>query len=929
MIKNKSKRAPDKIKNVFPNEKVLHNFSTLDQTQILKEFNLVNFGLTNEEYKERLEKYGKNELDKSRFSWFSEFIKAFFGPFNIILMLILAFNVISFSTGNFGTEEGGPEIFDYIGVVIIATMIISSGTMSLVQSAKSFFITKKLGNIVNNKATIIRHQNDDQLNVYTTVSQTNQLGLIKLGEEIDVRELVPGDLIYLSSGDMIPADVRIIRSTDLFINQSSLTGESMPVEKHAENSVDTENILDLENICFTGTSVISGSAIAIAVGTGRNTYFSTISKSIMEKRPVSSFEKGVRNVTRMLIIFMLVMIPIVLTINGITWTLNGKDASEAWITATLFAASVAVGLTPEMLPMIVTTNLASGAARMAKNKVVVKKLESIQSLGSIDILCTDKTGTLTNDKIELIDFVTTDKKRDERLLKLLYINSYFQTGLKNPMDKAVIDYIANNSQINSNFLDSVTKIDEIPFDFNRRKLTIVFKTDEVGTTMVTKGSVEEVIESCTKVYYQGKVVDLDEDLKRQMLAYNDSINEEGKRLLGIAYKDITDGKTTFKVGDESELVFFGFASFLDTPKPSAKKMIKLLDKYGVQLKILTGDNEHITRSICKMVDLKISGLVTGKEIDEANEIQLRRMVEENNIFVKLNPLQKVKIIKVLKQNDHIVGFMGDGINDAPVLRQSDVAISVNNATDIAKDASDIILLEKSLLVLEKGIVQGRTIFGNILKYMKITTASNFGNVLSMLIVAPLLAFSPMEPIQLLFQNLLYDLSQFAIALDRVDDTFVAKPQRWNAKSLVPFTLINGPVSSVFDLVTFAIAGFGLGYIGDYNNANGNLEAMAQAKAQFNASWFVVGLLTQAWVVQIMRTEKIPFIQSRAPWPVMLSTGIVTGCAFVFAFTPAATLLKMQSPPLWYAPIVLGILLSYVGLAQAVKVGYIKIYKSWL
>ncbi|WP_434341856.1 magnesium-translocating P-type ATPase [Mycoplasma putrefaciens] len=936
------KYSPKKLKNrkkqvQFSNENFIKNVSELDQAEILKTMGLNYFGLTNEEYELRLKKYGTNELKRKEFNVFSEFISAFFGPFNIVLILISLYNFISYATNGFGQNHGSDSSFDLVGGIIIIIMVVASGTASFIQSLRSHLVTKRIATIVKSTTNIIRHKNEDEVENYQKITKKNQLDLIRLGEEIDVKHLVPGDLIYLSSGDMLPADVRIVQSNDLFINQSSLTGESMPVEKHATNKNNTNNILDLENICYTGTSVVSGSAIAIVLATGNDTYFSTISKTIMEKRPDSSFTKGIKKVTRMLLIFMLVMVPTVYLAKAIIGTIamNGHFDSvkdNPWFQAIFFAVAVAVGLTPEMLPMIVTTNLANGASKMTKQKVVVKRLEAIQSLGAIDILCTDKTGTLTNDKIELIDYLTVDKKPDPLLLKYLYINSYYQTGLKNPMDKAIVDYVKNH---NHNFsIQDITKIDEIPFDFNRRKLTIIFDDDKDNRTMITKGSVEEILNSCTKVLKEGKIVNLTDAYKRQIQAYYENVNQQGKRLLGVAFKHIKDGKTRFAPKDETNLVFMGFASFLDTPKPSTKQTIKLLKKYGVELKILTGDNEPITRAICKMVDLEIKGLVTGEEIDAASEYELRKIVEKNNIFVKLNPLQKVKIIQVLKQNDHVVGYMGDGINDAPVLRQSDVAISVNNATDIAKDASDIILLEKSLLVLEKGIIQGRTVFCNILKYIKITTASNFGNSLSVLIGTLWLPFVPMAPAQILLQNLIYDFSQFGVSLDNVDPSFLITPQRWNSKDLLPFTTINGTVSSLFDIITFAVAGYGLGFVTQYNQATamGDASLANMAMSQFQACWFLIGLLSQTLVFQVLRTEHIPIIQSRSSWPVYSIAAFVSVIAIFITFVSQSklgSLIQLTSPGWIFLPIAIAILASYFVVAELTKLAYKKVFNKWL
>lgn len=928
----KKKKTSQRSKMNFENEEFIRKMSAASQEEILLTLNLKHFGLTKDEYYKRQEQYGKNELKKQHFNWPLELAKAFFGPFNLILLGIATYYFVSYATYQFGTEDER-TIFDVAGAIIILVMVVSSGAISFIQEIRTHSISRRLGSIVKSTTDVIRIKKDspESLTNLLTVDSDNQLDLIKIGEERDARDLVPGDLIYLSGGDMLPADVRILQSIDLFVNQSSLTGESVPNEKHALNNAKGNNILDFQNICYTGTSVVSGGAIGIVIATANSTYFSTISKTIMEKRPKGSFLEGIKKVTRVLILLMLIMVPIVYLINGgvgfARWDGSGGLKNNPWFTASFFAISVAVGLTPEMLPMIVTTNLANGSARMAKKKVVVKKLDAIQSLGAIDVLATDKTGTLTNDQIEMLDCVTIDKKADPRLLKYLYLNSYLQTGLKNPMDRAVIDMV-KSKKLDQKFQAQATKIDEIPFDFNRRKLTIIFDAKDEGTILVTKGSMEEVLKASTQVYYKGKVQTLTPDIERQIKAHYASMNDEGKRLLGVAYKKVNKNKKPFTADDEVDLIFFGFASFLDTPKPSIKKMIKLLNHYGVDLKILTGDNEQVTRAIAKMVHLDIKGLVTGEQIDAATERELREMVEKCNVFVKLNPLQKVRVIQVLKTNGHVVGFMGDGINDAPVLRQADVAISVNNATDIAKDASDIILLEKSLLILENGIVQGRTIFGNILKYIKITTSSNFGNVLSMIVASAWLPFLPMLPIQILLQNLIYDLSQFAIALDRVDESFISQPQRWKANDIIPFALINGPVSSVFDVATFAIAGYAFHIIPDWNNAT-DAAVKASLMGQFNASWFVVGVITQTIVVQVLRTEKVPFIQSRSPWPINLTIVGIVALAFTIVYTPAGGWINMTSPAPVYAAVVVGIVLTYCCLAQVVKIIYKKIYHKWL
>ncbi|ALA98270.1 Mg(2+) transport ATPase, P-type [Spiroplasma kunkelii CR2-3x] len=881
----------------------IKQISQFSQSEILEHFELKNFGLTYDEAEEMGKKYGDNSQEKMKFLWFKHFLNVLLNPFNIVLALIATYNIISYFTL-------GGDSFEVIGVIIIAIMIIISTTISYVQDIRSFFVTKKLTDLVSNTITVIRLEDDEKV---SEVSVKNNTSLIREAKELEIHELVPGDLIYLSSGDMVPADVRILWSNELFINQSSLTGESLPVEKHASYNRHKASLLELENICYMGTSVVSGSAIAIVIGAGTETYYATISKTLQVKPPENSFNRGIKRTTWLLLSFMFVMVPIVFIINGIT--------KNDWLSALLFAISVAVGLTPEMLPMIVTSNLARGASRMSKAKVVVKKLEAIQNLGAIDVLCTDKTGTLTNDKIELVDYQLLDNKKDDRLLTYLYLNSYFQTGLKNPLDKAIIHYIDNHHL--SSFKDDYQKIDEIPFDFNRRKLTVVVSDKDKHHTLICKGAIEEIIKNCTRIEYKGKVEKITEEHLRMISATAERMNSEGLRVIGLAYNHGHYADSYYSTKDEKNLIFYGFVSFLDKPKPSAEKMIQLLRKNGVQLKILTGDNEQVTRAICNRVHLKIRGVITGDYIEKLSEFELRDVVEQNNIFVKLNPLQKAKIIKALKQNQHVVGFMGDGINDAPVLRQSDVAISVDNATDIAKEASDIILLEKSLLVMEKGIIQGRQIFGNILKYIKITIASNFGNVLSILIASAWLPFQPMMPIQILFQNLLYDISQLAVAFDKVDVDFLSKPQTWTTKDILPFVFVNGPVSLIFDILTFVVMGYYFGVLANPQHIK------TEQITLFQTGWFVEGLVSQTLIVQMYRTRKIPFFQSIPSWQLLVSSIAVILIGMTLPFTSLGPKLSLVPLPAMYFAFFTALVIGYCLMSQGVKDLYIKIFKRWL
>lgn len=887
------------------NDKLLKLSSLLNQQKLLQQFQKKEFGIKNHELEKLYKKYGYNYIQTNKFNWWLNCLTAFLGPFNLLLLMICIYNFYSY----FSTIFDNRYIGDLISACIVIFMIISSGAVTYLQNIKTHFVTKKLIKIISNTATVIRN-----INNYQQINNNNMFDLIKKSTEINVQELVPGDLIYLSSGDMVPADLRILVSRDLFVNQSSLTGESIPYEKHA--TTNNHNLLDLENICLMGTNIISGSAICFVVQTSKNTYFSSIADTLKDKKPLTNFQLGVKRVTLLLIIFVLIMAPIIYLLYSGT--------KNDWLGGISWSAAAIIGIIPEMLPMIVTSNLARGAYKLSKNKIVVKNLSSIQDLGAIDILCTDKTGTLTNDKIELVEFLTMDHKKDNTLLKLFYLNSYFQTGIKNPLDNAILNYINQKNYIFDHH--KFQKIDEIPFDFNRRRLTIVIKTNN-KIQLICKGAVEEILKISNKIFYNQKIIDFTNDLKKQIKNKIEKLNNCGLRVLTLAYKNIHNDKNKYNENDENELIFYGYISFLDIPKPSANKMVQILNNNGIKLKILTGDNENVTTSICKYVNMKITGIISGKQLDNLADYELKNTVEENNVFVKLNPLQKVRIIDILKANDHVVGYMGDGINDTPVLRQSNIAISVNNATDIAKEASDIIILEKSLDVLQKGIEEGRSIFGNILKYIKITIASQFGNVFTLFIVAAWIPFTPMLPIQMLFQNLIYDFSQFTITFDRVDNYFLKKPQRWRTEGMLSFALINGPISSIFDIITFIIFGYGFQIFELYNKYPNAINTIHNI-AIFQSGWFIEGLTTQIIVIHMFRTKKIPFIQSNATWPVNVTTILVIIISFLIPYF-FYNIFNMAAPPLIYIPIIIGIIFAYCLTAQFSKVIYIKLTKNWL
>ncbi|WP_339022382.1 magnesium-translocating P-type ATPase [Spiroplasma endosymbiont of Crioceris asparagi] len=875
-------------------------YTNLSQAQILKEFNLENFGLNSKQVFDIKEKYGDNEIKEKRFNFFMVFLKTFFGPFNLILTFI---NIYSF----YEYFKGAPEerdIVDLVGALIILTMIVLSGSIGFFQEVKSHIVMKKMffDNIQYTK--VIRNPETK----LASITNSNSVIFVRESQKIDKSDLVIGDVVYLSNGDIIPADVKILWSNNLYVDQASLTGESFPVSKKSTNK--QENYLEFEDVCYMGTTVTSGSAIAIVVSTGQNTYFATISSKTKEKREPSSFEKGIKKITLIIILFMLVVIPFVLIAQGLKLDLiNHKD--KPWINATIYAIAIAVGITPEMLPMIVTANLSYCYKKIKNKNVIVKNLNAVQNLGAIDILCSDKTGTITSGEINLSDVCDIRGVKNIYIEELLYFNSYFQTGFTNPIDNAVL---ASETISRPKILE-YKKSWEIPFNFERKILSVIYEKDN-QKQCVTKGAVEEVLKLCTK-FFNGKTVEeLNDKVKQDIHDTYIKKSLEGYRVIGIAHKLVDDDDI------EEEMVFYGFGSFFDEPKTTSKKIIRRLATLGVETKILTGDNEIITKAICNKVDFKITSLVTGVEIDRMDDFDLERIVMRANVFVKLSPLHKARIINTLKGLGHVVGFMGDGINDAPVLRASDVAISFADASNIAQDAADVILMEDNLMVLEDGVIKGRSCLANMLKYIKVTIASNFGNVLSILIALFILSFNPMQPIHLLIQNLLYDITQFALIVDKVDYEYLQKPQKLKSNNLIKFAAINGSVSSIFDVLTFVTLLF-IFKIGQ-GNAPSDFDI-----AQFNASWFIVGLLTQTAIVQVYRTQKIPFINSKPAMIVLLSSIFIILMAFLLPYTNVSKYIKMERPSYYFIPIAIGFGIGYVLLAQVVKMAYIKIFKEWL
>lgn len=862
-------------------------------------------GLTQADAKSRLEQYGENQVAREKVpSAFLQLLLAFNNPF-IFVLLILA--VVSFFTDYWIPLQNG-ESTDVTAIIIILVMVSLSGLLRFWQEYRSNKAAEALKSMIKTTATVLRRSHQD-------------LNPDRI--EVPLNEIVPGDIIYLSAGDMIPADIRIIESRDLFVSQAVLTGESIPIEKYdtlgsvsqkgeniADNESQSDNALDANNVCYMGTNIVSGTAKAIVICTGSDTYFGSLAKSIIGTRAETSFDRGVNSISWLLIRFMLVMVPVVLLINGFT--------KGDWTEATLFSLAVAVGLTPEMLPMIVSANLAKGAVGMAKRKVVVKRLNAIQNFGAMDVLCTDKTGTLTQDKIILEQHLDINGQIDPAVLEMAWLNSYHQSGMKNLMDKAIIHFAKEKAEAHKLSLNNYTKVDELPFDFIRRRLSVVVKNESGKHVMICKGAVEEMLSISTHVYENGEYLPLDDDKRNQLITLAHLHNADGFRVLAVGLKDIPEAetKTQYSVNDENRLAIRGFLTFLDPPKESAYEAIATLREKGVSVKVLTGDNEIITMKICREVGLESGQPLLGNEIENMDDAELKEHIENKTIFAKLTPLQKSRIIRLLQENGHTVGFLGDGINDAPALRDSDVGISVDTATDIAKESADIILLEKSLMVLEEGVILGRETFGNIMKYLNMTASSNFGNVFSVLVASAFIPFLPMLAIHLLILNLLYDISQLSLPWDKMDDEFLKKPRKWDAPNIGRFMIWIGPTSSIFDITTFILMWF----VFSANNID--------ADALFHSGWFVESLLSQTLVVHMLRTQKIPFIQSTASFPVIVMTIVVMAIGIYVPFSPLGNVIGLVPLPWSFFPWLIGTLVCYCIVAQLMKTIYIKRFGQW-
>ena len=833
-------------------------------------------GLRDEQVKLNIEKYGTNEIKGSKpKKWYDYFLESLFSPFNSILMGIIL--VLLYTDVYLSTEPS------WANIIVIAVLIITSTLLEFFEEFRSNKAAEKLKELVATTVNVLRDGED---------------------KEIPIKDVTVGDIVSLSAGSMIPADLRIIEAKDLYVGQSSLTGESDAVRKEPYSKINEkiENISDIDTICFMGTNVISGSAKGVAIKTGDDTYFGKIANTLITGKPKTAFQRGIESVSKMLIKFMLIMIPIVFIFN-----VTKHDV----LTAFTFAVAIAIGITPLLLPVILSSSLSKGAIKMAKKKTIVKKLDAIQSFGAMNILCTDKTGTLTEDKIVLEKYLNIRGEEDIGVLKQAFLNSYFQTGLKNNIDEAVIARGLKNEM--GKLVDKYRIIDEIPFDFSRRRLSVVV-TDGEEKQLITKGAVEEILEICTSAEYNGKIEQLSKAIKENVKAISKKLNEDGFRVVAVCQKNNVESKKDFSVSDEKNMTLIGFIGFLDPPKESAKVAIEKLNNAGIRVVVLTGDNAEVTRCICNKVGINSKNIVLGSKVEKLSDAALTRILKKTNIFAKLSPIQKARIVRLLKEDDNIVGYMGDGINDSPSLTNSDVGISVDTAVDIAKESADIILLEKDLNVLLDGAKEGRKTFANLMKYIKMAVSFNFGEVSSVIIASILLPFLPITPIQLLVQSLLYDFGQLTLPLDNVDKEYLNTPKRWNIKDIKNFTLFMGPLSSSFDMIVFASLWFIFGI---------------REAAIFQTVWFSYGVVSNLVGMHIIRTAKTPFVQSNASKMVYSSSILLSIVAIIFPYTPIGHIIGLVSISLKYLVVIIGVPILYCFVALVAKRIYVKKYGEWI
>ena len=869
-------KIEDKNKEI---ELKLKEYAKMNSPNILEELKTTNEGLSCVEIEEKQEEYGKNVLDlKNNKTLLNRLKEAFINPFNIVLILVAI--VTFFTDVIIATKK------DYLTFMLIISTVIISAMISFFQQASSDKAAQKLKKMISNKIDVIRDGNQ---------------------EVIDVEEVVPGDIVKLSSGDMIPGDVRFLEAKDLFIDQASLTGESNPVEKFVILKDNEAELTDLSNIGFMGTNVVSGSATAVIVGTGNQTYFGSMAKSLYSVNEKNSFENGVDSVSKLLIKFMVVMVPIILVINLLT--------KGDWWDSLIFAITIAVGLTPEMLPVIMTSTLAKGAVDMSKKKTIVKRLSSIQTFGEMNILCTDKTGTLTEDEIILEKYMDVDGNESKRVLKHAFLNSYFQTGLKNLIDVAIIARAENE---NMNILkETYVREDEIPFDFSRRRMSVVLRDQNSKRQLITKGAVDEIMSICSYIDINGTAIELTNDLRKKAYEVYEENNHDGLRIVAVAQKNNIHSVETFGISDEQDMVLIGFVGFLDPPKKSAQEAITALKQHGVDTIVLTGDSEGVAINVCKKVGISTENCLTGKDVEEMTDKELKQKSKICHLYSKLSPLQKQRIVRIYQEQGNTVGYMGDGINDSPPLKQADVGISVDTAVDIAKETADIILLEKDLNVLEEGVITGRKTFTNILKYLKMATSGNFGNMLSIIIASLFLPFLPMLPIHILIQNLLNDFAQMGMPFDNVDREYLQNPKKWNTDGLKRFMFAFGIISTVLDIICFAI----LWFVMKFNTI--------EKAVLFQTGWFAFGIISQTLIIHLMRTSKIPFVTSKPSKQLIISTLTITILTLIISFTSIAIIFDLSKLPIQYGIIIILLMIVYAIIIQTYKKLYLRNNKEWL
>ena len=843
-----------------------------------KKYNVKDSGITNQKAQENIKNFGYNQIKQAKpKKWYNYFLSSLLSPFNSIL---LGISFILVYTDIILPENPSPA-----NIIVIAVLVLVSTFLEFFEVFRSNNAAEKLKEMVETTSAVIRDGKKIQ---------------------IPLKEVTFGDTVILSAGDMIPADLRVIEAKDLYVGQSSITGESDAVRKTVNTELanidEIESITDLDNICFMGTNVISGSAKAVVIKTGDNTYFGKVARTLTQGKPKTNFQKGIESISRLLIKFMLVLIPIIFLLNA--W-------KHDYILAFTFAVAIAITITPLLLPVILTSCLSKGAVRMSKKKTIVKKLDSIQNFGAMNVLCTDKTGTLTEDKIVLEKYLDVYGNENIRVLRHAFLNSYFQTGLKGSIDEAVINRALKNNL--SSLLDRYKKIDEIPFDFSRRRLSVVVE-NETDKYLITKGAVEEILNICTNIDYEHEIKPITREIKENIKKIAGKLNEDGLRVVAVCHKKILEEDKEFSVQDETQMSLVGFVGFLDPPKESAKLAVEKLNNAGIRVIVLTGDNAAVTKCICKKVNINTQKIVTGNEIDKLADNGVVRLLKKSNVFVKLSPIQKARIVRILKESGNVVGYMGDGINDAPSLTNSDVGVSVDTAVDIAKETADIILLEKDLNVLLDGVTEGRRTFGNLMKYIKMAVSFNFGEVMSVIMASVLLPFLPETPIQLLTESLLYDFGQMTLPFDNVDKEYLQKPKRLEIMDLKHFMLFMGPLSSIFDLLVFASLWFIFGI---------------REAAIFQTVWFSYSIVSNLIGMHIIRTAKNPITQSHASRVVFTSSILLSIIGILVPYTILGKAIGLVPVTLKYLNVILGVTGLYCVVALFAKRIYIKKYGTWI